>query len=97
MELIFTLILLIGLGLNSHNLENRQRELSQKLFSNDYITSSLLKESDKTDVIQTKSFESETNEKEQNFVEEVKGKYISIRLVSGNIPESINKVKRKTT
>jgi hypothetical protein len=91
MELIFTLILLIGLGINSHNLENRHKEINK-----DAAVSSLLKETESTDFIQTKKFETGTNEKEQIFVNDTKGKYISIRVVSGNTYGSIYKVKRKT-
>jgi len=91
MEIIFTLILLIGFGINSHRYDTRKQELPKQA-----VTSFIQKEISKninTDVIQQEiksNAERKIHFETSNVIQKtetrdtgVKGKYISFRINGG--------------
>lgn len=88
MEIIFTLILLIGIGINSHRYEERKYEVTKQ-----EITSFIEEDfsNNQLQVLSNTESEIEINNELSGVIEnsitskmESKGKYISVRINDGN-------------
>jgi hypothetical protein len=90
MEIIFTLILLIGIGINSHRYDARKYEVpKQEVIS--FIEEDFSKETNQLQVLNNNESETDLHNKLSDAVQnretrkmELKGKYISVRINDGN-------------
>jgi len=90
MEIIFTLILLIGIGINSHRYDLKKQELPKQAVTS-FIEEDTNKEKDQLKVLSNTESEMDLNnklseviQKSENRKMETKGKYISVRINDGN-------------
>jgi hypothetical protein len=90
MELIFTLILLIGIGINSHRYEARNQEVPKQEVTS-FIVEDLSSSSNQLKVLSNTEGEIEINNKLSEVIQksekqkmETTAKYISVRINDGN-------------
>ena len=90
MEIIFTLILLIGIGINSHRYDVRSHEIPKQAVTS-FIEEETSSTSNQLKVLSNTESEidinnelSEVIQKSEKRKMESKGKYISVRINDGN-------------
>lgn len=90
MELIFTLILLIGIGINSHRYDAKQQELPKQIVTS-FIEEETNNETNQLKVLSNIESKIHLNNELSGVIEssitrkmEKKGKYISVRINDGN-------------
>lgn len=90
MEIILSLILLMGIGINSHRYEAKQQELQKQIVTS-FIDEDVSSETNQLKVLSNIESEiysdnelSEVTENSTTRKMETKGKYISVRINTGN-------------
>lgn len=94
MEIIFTLILLIGIGINSHRYDVKKYELRNQEVPTQEVTSFIEEDFSNNQLQVLSNTEGEINinnkelseviQKSESIKMESKGKYISVRINDGN-------------
>lgn len=87
MEIIFSLILLIGFGINSHRYEAKKQELPKQVVSSyiqQEISSNEVSSKQEFKVDTVSEFKEVAVKSEATINKTTKGKYISVRINDGN-------------